>query len=155
MRLSNSGAQRINDPYGEMMVIFNATNTTQTVKVDDLKDFPFALHPLQAAANDAAVKQAKFAAGAFTVPALTTAVFVVKAEDVPQAKPTVAPASTSAPQPTSIPPITVPAQAPTAAPAATSAVMEPPASPVVPIVAVGAIVLVVAVVGFFLYRRNK
>jgi pullulanase-type alpha-1,6-glucosidase len=155
MRLSNSGAQRISDPYGEIFVVFNATSTEQTVQVDEFKDLPFALHPLQATSNDATVKPARFDQGAFTVPARTTAVFVVKAEDLPQAEPAAAPTATSAPPPSSVPPTAVPTQAPTAAPTAMPAAAPSVSSSVVPIVIGGAIVLVAAIVGIFVYRRRN
>jgi pullulanase-type alpha-1,6-glucosidase len=155
MRLSNSSESRIDDPFGEIFVVFNATSKVQTVQVDELKDLPFALHPLQAAANDATIKQAKFDQGTFTVPARTTAVFVVKAEDLPSATATAVPTATRASQPTSLPPTAVPTQASTAVPPTPAVVAESTATPVLPIVLGGAIVLVVAAAGFFIYRRRS
>jgi len=155
MRLSNSGESRLDDPFGEIMVIFNATSTEQTVQVDELKNLPFELHPLQAASQDAMLKQAKVDRGTFTVPARTTAVFVVKAENVPQAEPTIAPTATPAPQPTSVSPTTVPTQAPMAVPVAQPAAVESASSSAGPIVLGGAIVIVVTVVGLFIYRRRS
>jgi pullulanase len=156
MRLSNSGEQRLDDPFGEIVVIFNATSQEQTLKVDELKNLPFALHPLQAASDDTVVKQSKYNQGAFAVPARTTAVFVVQAEDIPQPTPTVAPTTqpTNAPLPAA-PTTAVPTQAPTAMPVATPDVAESASSPVMPIVVGGAIVLVATVVGLFIYRRRS
>jgi len=154
MRLSNSGAQRMADPFGEIVVVFNATSEEQTVQVVDVKDLPFELHPIQAASNDAVVKSARFDQGTFTVPARTTAVFVVKAETlgVPQ------PAATTAP------PTSAPTQAPTplaaawlvapTAPAAITAAPEVTSSPALPIaalIAAGAI----ALGGILFYRSRR
>jgi pullulanase-type alpha-1,6-glucosidase len=154
MRLSNSGDQRLSDPFGEIFVVFNATSEEQSVQVDELKDLPFTLHPLQAASQDAVVKQAEFDQGSFTVPARTTAVFVAQAEDILQATPTAMPTATSAPQPTSVPPTAVPTAAPTAVPVATPAAAEAASSPLLPI-AVGGAIVVAAIVGFVLYRRRS
>lgn len=61
-----------------LTVVFNATPTAQTQTVASLKGSSQALHPAQAAGNDAVVKQSAFDAGTgtFTVPARTVAVFV-------------------------------------------------------------------------------
>ena len=157
MRLSNSGVDRLEDPYGEMVVVFNASSEERALKVDELKDLPFELHPIQAASQDAVVKSAKFDQGTFTVPARTTAVFVVKAEDMPQSVPTaaapVATVATTAPtaQPTSVSPTAVPTPAPTVQPTA----LETASSPILPIVVGGAIALVAIVAGFLFYRRRQ
>ncbi|WP_443071905.1 pullulanase-type alpha-1,6-glucosidase [Streptomyces sp. NBC_01477] len=62
---------------GELVVVFNATPSTQTQRVSALAGTPYALHPLQAAGADPVVKSAAYAAasGTFTVPARTVAVF--------------------------------------------------------------------------------
>ena len=91
----------------------------------------------------------------FTIPARTTAVFVVKAEDVPQATPTVVPTATSAPQPTKAPPTAVPTQALTAVPTAKPAAADSTSSPLVPIVVGSAIVIAAALAGLFVYRRRS
>ena len=41
MRLSNSGVDRLEDPYGEIVVVFNASSEERALKVDELKDLPF------------------------------------------------------------------------------------------------------------------
>jgi pullulanase-type alpha-1,6-glucosidase len=156
MRLSNTGEQRVDDPFGEIVVVFNATSIEQTLQVVELQDLPFKLHPIQAAAQDAALRQATFAEGVFTVPARTTAVFVVRAEDVPQAAPTAAPvaAATTAPalQPTSIPPTSIPTPAPTATPAAQPVSSSTSIPGLLPIIAVGVAVIGAAVI---VYRRRQ
>lgn len=99
------------------------------------------------------MKSAKFDQGTFTVPARTTAVFVVKAEDMPQSVPTAAaPVATTAPtaQPTSVSPTAVPTPAPTVQPTA----LETASSPILPIVVGGAIAFTTVVAGMFFYRRR-
>ncbi|WP_265587526.1 pullulanase-type alpha-1,6-glucosidase [Sphingomicrobium arenosum] len=58
------------DP-GDLMVVFNATRETQALDADPAA---YALHPVQAASDDAVLRAARPDA----VPSLTTAVFVVK-----------------------------------------------------------------------------
>ncbi len=150
LRLSNRGADRLEDPYGEIVVLFNGSSQEQKLKVDELKGVPLELHPIQAASSDAVVKSARFAQGTFTVPARTTAVLVVKAEDVPQSAPTTAATAAPTVPSTSVPPTAAPTQAPTVQSAAT----ETASSPVIPIVVSGAIALVAASAGLFFYRRR-
>jgi pullulanase len=152
MRLSNSGEQRIDDPFGEIMVLFNATGKEQTILVDALKNLLFELHPLQATSQDAALKQSNFSEGAFTVPARTTAVFVVKRENLPPVAPTVAATTAPAPQPTSMSPTSVPAQAPTTAPVAPSAL---PATTNFGALAAIVVAAVAALIGLVAWRRRK
>ncbi|NTU62021.1 MAG: pullulanase-type alpha-1,6-glucosidase [Chloroflexi bacterium] len=143
LRLSNSGDQRLADSFGEIVVVFNASSIGQTLKVDELKDLPFELHPIQAASNDAAVKNARFDQGTFTIPARTTVVYVVKAETLGVLQP----AATTAP------PTSAPLVAPTA-PAAIAAAPEVTSSPALPIaalIATGAI----ALGGILFYRSRR
>ncbi len=81
MVLDNTGAQRLSDPYGRIVVVFNATKSTRTFPDASFRNAAFELHPVQASSNDPVVKTAGFdkTAGAFTVPARTTAVFVTPA----------------------------------------------------------------------------
>ncbi|MFJ9075919.1 pullulanase-type alpha-1,6-glucosidase [Streptomyces sp. NPDC102278] len=62
---------------GDLVVVFNATPAGQSQRVADLAGRAYALHPIQAAGSDAAVKGAAYdtRAGRFTVPARTVAVF--------------------------------------------------------------------------------
>jgi hypothetical protein len=67
------------DPnYEQVVVLFNASDTSQTFSVPGAAGQGFRLHPIQAQSPDATVRQAAFdpASGAFSVPARTTAVFV-------------------------------------------------------------------------------
>jgi pullulanase-type alpha-1,6-glucosidase len=58
-----------------IVVVFNATPAVQTVSADGVPG-AFTLHPVQAGSADPVVREAAFGEGAFTVPGLTTAVFV-------------------------------------------------------------------------------
>ncbi|MEU9804254.1 pullulanase-type alpha-1,6-glucosidase [Streptomyces sp. NPDC051000] len=62
---------------GDLVVVFNATPAGQSQRVADLAGRAYALHPIQAAGSDAAVKGAAYdtRTGRFTVPARTVAVF--------------------------------------------------------------------------------
>ncbi|MFD8792790.1 pullulanase-type alpha-1,6-glucosidase [Streptomyces vinaceus] len=62
---------------GDLAVVFNATPAAQPQRVPALAGTGYALHPVQAAGSDPAVKQAAYDArtGVFTTPARTVAVF--------------------------------------------------------------------------------
>ncbi|MFF0214856.1 pullulanase-type alpha-1,6-glucosidase [Streptomyces vinaceus] len=62
---------------GDLVVVFNATPAAQPQRVPALAGTGYALHPVQAAGSDPAVKQAAYDArtGVFTTPARTVAVF--------------------------------------------------------------------------------
>lgn len=78
--LKNEDAGAINDPYKQIVVVFNATAEAQTLALEDFKGQAFSLHPELQNSADALVKTAAFesASGSFNVPARTTAVFVVE-----------------------------------------------------------------------------
>ncbi len=80
MRLSDLVGDDLDPAYHEIIVIFNATAESQTLTLDGMAvDGAYALHPVLAASADAVVREAAYdaLAGAFTVPARTTAVFVL------------------------------------------------------------------------------
>jgi pullulanase-type alpha-1,6-glucosidase len=145
MRLSNSGSDRLADPYGEIVVLFNASANEQSFTAGELKDVPLELHPLLAAS----IKQASFdqATGTFKVPARTTVVYVAGEQAQPAPVPTATTAPTSAP-PTAVPPTAVP---PTAQP--TSPATEPSSGPLPIVAIVGA--AIAAIAGFIFMRRRK
>jgi len=62
---------------GDLVVVFNATPERQKQRVASLAGKSYRLHPVQAAGSDAVVKTSSYAkaAGTFTVPARTVAVF--------------------------------------------------------------------------------
>ncbi len=77
MTLSDSGGS-LDPNYDAIVVLFNATTETQVYPYDGMAGGAFALHPVLAASSDPLVQTAAFDsnAGAFSVPAMTTAVFV-------------------------------------------------------------------------------
>ncbi|MFG2296596.1 pullulanase-type alpha-1,6-glucosidase [Streptomyces sp. NPDC048603] len=62
---------------GDLVVVFNATPTEQAQRIPSLAGTPHRLHPVQASGSDPVVKRSSYdtAAGTFTVPARTVAVF--------------------------------------------------------------------------------
>ncbi|HYO87443.1 MAG TPA: pullulanase-type alpha-1,6-glucosidase, partial [Candidatus Limnocylindrales bacterium] len=77
MRLSDTAGADLDPSNQDIVVIFNATPDAQTLTVDGLGD-GYVLHPVLAESADAVVRGAAYdGAGAFTVPARTTAVFVL------------------------------------------------------------------------------
>lgn len=78
MRLSDTSAADLDPAWQDIIVVFNATGEAQTVPLGGLSG-EYVLHPVLAQSADAIVRDASFdsAAGAFTVPGRTTAVFVL------------------------------------------------------------------------------
>jgi len=73
------GLPELDPNYDLIVVLFNASDETQTFSAANLPDVTLSLHPLQAnSTTDKGVKQATFDAetGIFRIPARTTAVFV-------------------------------------------------------------------------------
>lgn len=70
----------IDPTYAYAVVIFNATREAQTITVEPAVGQALALHPIFAASSDPIVGESSFdsATGTFTIPALTTAVFVAE-----------------------------------------------------------------------------
>lgn len=77
MRLSDTKGRDVDPSREEIVVLFNATDETVTFTAAELAGLKLKLHPVQQASADAALAGATFnaAAGTFTVPARTTAVF--------------------------------------------------------------------------------
>jgi len=63
---------------GDLVVVFNATPTAQSQRVDTLAGSTYRLHPVQQAGADPIVKEASYAkgSGTFAVPGRTVAVFL-------------------------------------------------------------------------------
>jgi len=80
MRLDANGGHY--GPYKHIVVIVNATNQQLTFTDGNLQGLRLHLHPVQQHSNDALTRQSTFdsKAGAATIAALTTAVFVSEAE---------------------------------------------------------------------------
>jgi pullulanase len=68
--------------YAHIVVLFNATNSSVTFTDSRLQGLHLHLHPVQRTSSDPITRQSTFdsKAGSATVPALTTAVFVVESE---------------------------------------------------------------------------
>ena len=67
------------DPHSEgMVVVFNASDEATSQSVPTLAGSSYRLHPVQAAGADRVVKLSTYAAGTFTVPARTVAVFLAR-----------------------------------------------------------------------------
>jgi pullulanase len=81
MRLDSNGGQY--GPVKHILVIFNATSQQVTFVDASLQGLHLRLHPVQQNSSDPVTQQSTFDSGkgAATVPALTTAVFVRKAQD--------------------------------------------------------------------------
>ena len=97
MTLSDVGGA-LDPQYDAIVVLFNATNVAQDYVDAEMAGATFALHPVQAASADSLVRTAGFdsGTGTFSVPALTTAVFVAEKGTMLAARP----APTPEPQPT-------------------------------------------------------
>ncbi len=75
LQISDAVGADLDPNYRGVIVVFNATPESQTVAVPDAAGY--SLHPVQAASVDPIVRMASATADGFTVPALTTAVFVL------------------------------------------------------------------------------
>ncbi|HMA36047.1 MAG TPA: pullulanase-type alpha-1,6-glucosidase, partial [Chloroflexia bacterium] len=78
MSLADLPAARVDPVYGWIVVVFNATATTQRFADPVFAGADLVLHPIQRASADPVVRSARFNAATrtLTVPARTTAVFV-------------------------------------------------------------------------------
>ena len=78
MHLDDTVGEDVDAKYQQVVVIFNGSNAAITLTDETLAGAAYELHPMLASGSDAAMKTASYdAAGTFTVPAYTTAVFVV------------------------------------------------------------------------------
>ncbi|MEM1271353.1 MAG: alpha-1,6-glucosidase domain-containing protein, partial [Bacteroidota bacterium] len=79
MSISDETGTDLDPSADALVVLFNATNTAQTHTIASFAGYGAALHPILAASTDPVVKtsSATCGSGAFTVPARTTAVFVL------------------------------------------------------------------------------
>lgn len=71
-----SGQPDLDPNYEQVVVLFNAQPEEVSFSVSEYLTTPFILHPIQAEGSDEGVKESGYLTGTFTVPALTTAVFV-------------------------------------------------------------------------------
>jgi pullulanase/glycogen debranching enzyme len=77
MMLDDSLGDDLDPNYFMVMVIFNGSPETQVVTIQELGGLAWDLHPVLTNSVDPVVRTADEADGQFTVPAFTTAVFVV------------------------------------------------------------------------------
>ena len=80
MQLYDEAAPYVDRKYKNIMVLFNATPTSQSINVAALAGKDYTLHPILKDSKDVVVKSSSYsgATGMFTVPPRTTAVFVEK-----------------------------------------------------------------------------
>lgn len=71
-----SGATSPGNPYKHVVVVFNGSSASATVKDAQLAGLHLTLHPVLAQSSDPTVKGSRYQGNTVTVPALTTAVFV-------------------------------------------------------------------------------
>ncbi|MCA9955747.1 MAG: pullulanase-type alpha-1,6-glucosidase, partial [Anaerolineales bacterium] len=86
MSLSDLTGEDIDPNYDMMVVVFNATPDEVSFTEEATASLPFSLHPIQQSSVDGVVQTAVFdeTSGTFTVPAWTTAVFVLPQGSVEQ-----------------------------------------------------------------------
>ena len=80
MSISEAPGTNFDPAFKQVVVVFNANDEAQTFSADALKGLDLRLHPVQVNGSDPVVKTSAYnsTAGSFTVPARTTAVFVVQ-----------------------------------------------------------------------------
>lgn len=78
MSISDRVAPDLDPDYEAVVVLFNANKFGQTILIPEFEGANMVIHPVQANSSDRTVKEAYFqATGEFSVPARTTAVFVL------------------------------------------------------------------------------
>jgi hypothetical protein len=87
MRLQDT--ENIDSKYSEVLVLVNANHKEVQFSDPSFTNQAFSLHPVQQNSADAIVKQANFDAssGTFSIPAITTAVFVVEQKGLELSQP--------------------------------------------------------------------
>jgi hypothetical protein len=76
MKIDDTQGQLVDNQYRSIVVIFNTSSKAQTFRSDKLVTNNFQLHPIQQQGADLVTKQSSVQENGFTVPALTSAVFV-------------------------------------------------------------------------------
>lgn len=76
MSLSDDGDVRIDPNYNKIVILFNGRSEDVTFTVEELAGVEMGLHPLLATSSRDTWLNAQYNAGTFTVPALTTTIFV-------------------------------------------------------------------------------
>ena len=81
MSLNDIAGESLDENFDQIVVLFNASNESQSFSITELADVDMMLHPVLLKSEDDMVKTAVFSNGTFTVPRLTTAVFVQAAPE--------------------------------------------------------------------------
>ena len=76
MKIDDTQGQAVDSKYQSLVVIFNTSDKTQTFSSDSTSTKGYQLHPIQKTGSDELVKQSKVTAKGFTVPPLSSVVFV-------------------------------------------------------------------------------
>jgi pullulanase len=78
MQLSDESAPYVDGKYKNIVVLFNATKTVQSLSLATLTGKEYKLHPILKESKDSLVQSSSYvgASGTFNVPPRTTAVFV-------------------------------------------------------------------------------
>ena len=82
MKIDDTQGEAVDNKYQSLIVIFNTSDKTQTFNYNFKEDFNassaqgYQLHPIQKKGSDEVVKQSKVTVKGFTVPALSSVVFV-------------------------------------------------------------------------------
>ena len=158
MSLSDAPGPDLDPDYDLIVVLFNATQDMQDFSVGSFRDLPLALHPRQAASNDAVVREAAFdaASGTFSVPGRTTAVFVSAVAPDEIIPPMLEAAAEPPPEPTATPteePTAPPPPPPTATPE-----LPPPPPPTTPgglLPVIGVLLAALLGGGIFFWQKRK
>ena len=101
MSIDDRSGDDLDANYDYVLVFFNATDEEQTFVLGDDVPVGLTLHPVQATSADAVVREAAYNTEdhSLTIPARTTAVFIVEQEDQPAPQETAAPDEDSGPLP--------------------------------------------------------
>ena len=76
MEIDDTQGQAVDSKYQSLVVIFNTSDQTQTFSSETSSTKGYQLHPIQKTGSDELVKQSKVTAKGFTVPPLSSVVFV-------------------------------------------------------------------------------
>ena len=76
MKIDDTQGQVVDSKYQGLVVIFNTSDKTQTFVSDTTNTQGYQLHPIQKMGSDEVVKQSKVTVEGFTVPTLSSVVFV-------------------------------------------------------------------------------
>ena len=76
MKIDDTQGQAVDSKYQSLLIIFNTSDKTQSFVSDTTNTQGYQLHPIQKMGSDEVVKQSKVTVEGFTVPPLSSVVFV-------------------------------------------------------------------------------